>query len=329
MGAIRWGILSTGNIADKFAEAVTTLPQARLAAVGSRTQEAADAFGKRWNVPHRHASYESLLRDSDVDVIYIATPHPMHFENAMACLRAGKAVLCEKPFAMRAFEAEKMVALAREKRLFLMEAMWTRYHPAIKKVRAMLAEGALGDVRLMQSDFCFRATFDPNGRLFNRALGGGGLLDLGIYPVSLASMVFGGPPRNIVSNAHIGSTGVDDQASVILEYSEGRQAVMTFGLLLDSPQETRIAGTAGHLRIHQPWWHPQELTWHKADGSDESIHLAFPGNGYEQEATEVMECMQSGRLESPAMPLEETISLMRTLDAIRAQWGLRYPGDPG
>jgi predicted dehydrogenase len=327
MEKLQWGILGTGKIAHKFAEALAMLPDAHLAAVGSRSRETADNFGDRWQIPRRHATYEKFMQDDEVDVVYVATPHPLHRENTLGCLRTGKAVLCEKPFAMHAAEAQEMIDLAKEKKLFLMEAMWTRYFPVMRKVRSLLAEGVLGEVRSLLVDFAFHAEYDPSGRLFNRALGGGALLDLGVYPVSLASLVFNGPPREIVSLAKLGATGVDEQAAAIFGYADGRQALMTFSFLYDSTSEVHIEGVKGRLRIHTPWWHPDTITWTHGDGREEIICLPYIGNGYAHEAQEVMECLRAGRLESAEMPLEETLNIMKTMDAMRAQWGLRYAAD--
>jgi predicted dehydrogenase len=328
MDKIRWGILGTGGIAGKFAEALTLLPDAQITAVGSRSQASADAFGQRWSIPHRHKAYAALAEDKDVDVIYVSTPHPFHHENTMTCLRAGKPVLCEKPFAMNAKEAAEMVAFARERRLFLMEGMWTRYFPAIKKVRSLIAEGVLGEVRLAQVDFSFMPKFDPAHRLFDPALGGGALLDLGIYPISLAYMVFGESPSGIASHAWMGTTGVDEQSAVILSYPGGRQAVLSFGFRFDSAHEAFIFGDAGRIRIQRDFWHPDAITWTKADEQEEIFHLPATGNGFPHEAQEVADCLRAGQLESAGIPLDETILIMRTLDDIRAQWGLRYPTDP-
>jgi predicted dehydrogenase len=220
-----------------------------------------------------------------------------------------------------------MIALARQKRLFLMEGMWTRYFPIVRKIRSLMAEGALGCVLLLEAEFHFRATFDPDHRLYNPTLGGGALLDLGVYPVSLASMVFGEPPREIVSRAWLGATGVDEQAAVILSYSEGRQAVLSFGFRFDSPQEVNIVGETGRIRIHKPWWHPEKATWTKADGQEELLTLPTESKGFNYEAREVTDCIRAGRLESEDMPLDETLEIMRTLDAVRSPWGLRYPAD--
>jgi predicted dehydrogenase len=326
MKTIRWGILGTGRIAHKFAEALTLLPDAQMAAVGSRTKSAAENFGDTWKIPHRYGSYLELISSPETDVIYIATPHSLHRQNCVDCLNAGKAVLCEKPFALDAAQAAEVIALAGRKRIFLMEAMWTRYFPVFGKVRDLLAENALGEVRLVQADLAFRPPFDPKTRLFDPALGGGALLDLGVYPVSLAFMVYAQPPRRIVSSAVIGRTGVDEQAAVILEYAGGRQAVFSFSFRYESPLEADIIGSEGRIRIHRPWWHPDTLTLVRDGREDEGISLPYQGNGYTHEAIEVMECLRAGRTESDRMPWEETHRIMQTLDAIRANWGLKYPG---
>lgn len=321
---IRWGILSTGWIANKFAEGLSVLPDAEIVAVGSRAQETADEFGDRFDVDHRHASYKALAEDPDVDVVYIGTPHSLHRESSVLCLEAGKAVLCEKPFAINAVEAQEVIALARHKRLFLMEAMWTRFLPIIVKVRELLAAGAIGEVHMLHADFGFRAEFDPQGRLFNPELGGGALLDVGIYSVSLASMIFG-PPARIVSLAHLGQTGVDERAAVILGYDTGQLAVLSTAVRTDTPTEAVLMGSGGHIRIHAPWWHGTALTLSVEGREDEVISLPYEGNGYNIEAAAVMHCLRKGKLESDVMPLDETLAIMQTLDAIRAQWGLKYP----
>jgi predicted dehydrogenase len=327
MDAIRWGILGTGGIARKFADALALLPDARLTAVGSRTAASAEAFGASYKIPHCHGSYAGLMQDHDVDVIYVSTIHPLHYENSIGCLDAGKAVLCEKPFTINAGQARKLIARAREKRVFLMEAMWTRFVPAFVKIRSLLAEGALGEVRQVQADFGVRPDFDPKGRLFDLQLGGGALLDLGVYPVSLASMVFGEAPGRIVSATAIGSTGVDEQSAAVLEYPDGRMAVVSCAMRFDSPQEAHILGTEGRIRIHRPWWYADTFTVVRPGREDETLTLPYIGNGYAHEAVEVMECLRTGRLESSVMPLDESQRIMETLDAVRAEWGMKYPGD--
>ena len=321
---IRWGILSTGSIARKFATAVGDVSGAELVAVGSRRRETVDAFGDEFNVPHRHASYEDLAQDPHVDVVYVGTPHNLHKENTLLCLEAGKAVLCEKPFAINAAEAREMIAVARAKQLFLMEAMWTRYIPLAVRVRELLAERVIGEVRMVSADFGFRAGWDVKSRLLNPELGGGALLDVGVYTVSFASMIFG-PPARIVSLAHLGETGVDEQAAMVLGYDGGQLAVLHAAVRTNTPQEATILGTEGRIRIHPRFWCPTRMTVWAGDKDPEDVEMPYPGNGYNFEAAEVVRCLRDGKLESDVMPLDESLQIMETLDAIRAQWGLKYP----
>ncbi len=323
---IRWGILGTGNIANSFATDLPLLDNAELVAVGSRTQKNADAFGEKFDIPHRHASYAALAQDKDVDVIYISTPHPLHCENTLLCLNAGKHVLCEKPFAMHAHEAQLMIDTAREKKLFLMEAMWTRFIPLSVKLRALLAQKRIGEVRMLQADFCFNAPFNPHGRLFNAELGGGALLDIGVYPLNLASMIFGAPER-MTGMAHIGKSNVDEQNTILMGYSDGRMATLYSSNRIDSPVEAVIMGSQGTMRLHRFMHRPDRMTLSLNGKPDETIHLPIEGNGYGYEAEEVMACIRAGKTESSVMPLNETLTIIKTMDALREHWGLRYPAD--
>lgn len=325
---IRWGILGTGMIAARFVEGLAVLPDAEVTAVGSRTQASAQAFADTYHIPHPHGSYEALASNPGVDVVYIATPHNLHRENSLLCLNHGKAVLCEKPFTINAAEAEDIIALARQKHLFLMEAMWTRYMPAMLKIRQLLTGGAIGDVRLVFVDFGFRPRFDPHSRLFDPHLGGGALLDLGIYPITLAWLVFG-PPQGVTSQATIGSTGVDEQNAIILSYAGGQMALLSSSLQVQTPQEAQIIGTQGRIHIHSEWWHPTTFTLHQEGRQAETFAVPTEGNGYNFEAAEVMSCLRAGKLESDLMPLDESLAIMKLLDQIRAQWGLRYPMELG
>lgn len=321
---IRWGIVGTGNIASQFATGLQALDDAELLAVGSRSQENADKFGERFEVPRRYASYEDLVADDEVDAIYVSTPHPYHYHNALLCLNHGKAVLVEKPFAINADEASEMIDLAREKKLFLMEAMWTRFLPIMVRVRELLAEGYIGEVRSMSADFGFRLGWNPEHRLLNPALGGGALLDVGIYPVSLAFMILG-PPATVSSQAHIGETGVDEQNALIFGYASGALAELQSAVRTNTPQIATINGTEGRITIHNRWWVPARMTVEKSGQDPEEIHLPLTGNGYNYEAAEVGRCLREGRLESDVISLDESLRIMQTLDAIRAQWGLTYP----
>ena len=322
----RWGILGTGAIARRFVRGLRLLPEAEVLAVGSRSEASAAKFADKRDIPRRHASYDDLASDPDVDVVYIATPHPFHAENATLCLEAGKAVLCEKPFSVNAAEAERVVELAREKGLFIMEGMWTRFFPLMEELRRLVSEGAIGEVRMLNVDFGFRAGLDPASRLFDQKLGGGALLDVGVYCVSFASMVLGQPSES-VGLPHLGETGVDEQASIVLEHEGGRLANLAIGIRTTTPQEATIMGTEGYLRIHAPWWRPKLMTISSPGAEDETVEAPVSGNGFNYEAAEVMRCLEAGKTESDVMPLDETVSIMRTMDGIRAAWGLRYPGE--
>lgn len=324
MEPIRWGILGTGAIADKFATGLLDTPDAVIAAVGSRSIETANAFAARYGNPTTYGSYQDLVNEPDIDIVYVATPHPMHHSAVRLCLNAGKAVLCEKPFTINAGEAGDLIAIARERNLFLMEAMWSRFLPAAQRFRQLIADGAIGEPRILHADFGFRGNGDPAHRLFAPELGGGALLDVGVYVTSLASWIFG-RPQTISSFGHIGSSGVDEQAALIYSYADGAFAQLTAAVRTHTPQAVTLMGTEGSLRIHPLWWKPTTLTLSKPDRDDETIELPFAGNGYNYEAAEAGRCLREGLLESPVMPLDETLSIMETLDAVRAQWGLQYP----
>lgn len=321
---IRWGILGTGAIAHKFAPGLNDLENIELLAVGSRTQTSADTFADEFKIERRHSSYEALAKDPDIDAIYVSTPHPFHKENTLLCLANGKAVLCEKPFAINAKEALEMVAFAREKKVFLMEAMWSRFLPHMIKVRELLDKDTIGEVRMLEADFGFRTDVNPESRLFAPELGGGALLDVGIYPMSLAFMLFGAPVE-VKSFARLGSTGVDEEAAMLFSHRQGQLSLLSTAIRLNTPMEATITGTKGYIRIHSPWWGPSTLTLHVGGKKARKVNVATPLNGYNYEALEVSECLRNGKLESDIMPLDETLAIMKTMDIIRAQWGLKYP----
>jgi predicted dehydrogenase len=323
---IQWGILGAGRIARKFASSLRELPDARLAAVGSRSPERARTLADEFGVPGRHDSYEALVQNPGVDVIYVATRHPSHLEAMQLALQAGKPVLCEKPFTVNAAEAGQAIALARARRLFLMEAMWTRFFPVLDRLDDMLAQGRIGELRLLQGDFGFFNDWQPEGRILNRALGGGALLDVGVYLVSLSSRFFG-PPVRMASQAVIGTTGVDESCGLVLEHGQGRLSVLTAAIRTDTRKDAVLYGTEGRIEIHTPFWKPSVLTLTTRAGREERIEMPYSNFGYQFEAAHVMGCIREGKTESPVMPLDETLSILRTLDAMRASWGLRYPSD--
>jgi predicted dehydrogenase len=321
---IRWGILGTGAIAHKFATGLNDLENIELLAVGSRSQASADTFADEFKVERRHSSYEALATDPDIDAIYISTPHPFHKENTLLCLAHGKAVLCEKPFAINTKEALEMISFAREKKVFLMEAMWSRFLPHMVKVRELIDKDTIGEVRMLEADFGFRTDVNPESRLFAPEMGGGALLDVGIYPVSLAFMLFGAPVE-VKSFARLGSTGVDEEAAMIFSHREGQLSLLSTAIRLNTPFEATITGTKGYIRIHSPWWGPSDFTLHVGGKKPKKVKVDTLINGYNYEALEVSQCLREGRLESDTMPLDETLAIMKTMDTIRSQWGLKYP----
>ncbi len=325
---LRWGIIGTGQIAKHFARGLQAVSDAELLAVGSRAIDTANTFADAFSVPRRYGSYAELVADPDVDVVYVSTPHQDHKASTLLCLDAGKPVLCEKPFAINVGEAREMVEAARARNLFLMEAMWTRFRPTMVKVRELIDGGALGEVRFLSANIGWKSNFDPQFRLYNPDLGGGALLDGGVYPVSFASMVLGAPSA-IASVASLGETGVDEQEAIALAYPSG--AVASLGVTIQASPISigLILGTEGRIEIHHDWHRPEGLTFTPYGG--EAQRFDYPqteGNGYQYEAIEVGRCLREGLLESPVMPLNESLQIMTTMDTLRAQWGVRYPMEP-
>jgi predicted dehydrogenase len=295
-----------------------------VTAVGSRSRDRAVHFASEFDIPRAHGNYDALAGDAEVDAIYIGTPHPFHKEHTILCLRHGKHVLCEKPFAINAGEAAEMVRVARSQECALMEAMLTRHLPTMAKVRELIADGAIGDVRMITAGFGFRAQFDPVSRLFDPNLGAGALLDLGIYPLSLSYMLLG-EPATINAQAHLGETGVDEESAVLLGYKNGAMAALTMAIRLNIPREAFILGTEGRIKIFPRWWVSSRISVKRSDCDEQIIDLPFKGLGYTHEADAFMDLIRSGKLESDVMSLDESLSIMRTMDTIRAQWGLKYP----
>lgn len=324
MTTIRWGILSTGRIADAFASALNYLPDARIMAVGSRNQDTADAFASKFNIPNAFNSYEALANHPEVDVVYVASPQSLHAEHTLLCLKAGKHVLCEKPFTINAKEAEACIRLAREKGLFLMEALWTRYLPAMVKAHEWVKSGEIGEVLLVKADFSIHKERDPQHRLYDAARGGGALLDLGIYPVSLATMIMG-IPKTVHSQLIMGETGVDEQVAMLFGYEGGKAAILSTGLSGNLPNNAIIKGTEGYIEIHYPFWFPHQVSLHKHGMDAQLENIPFASNGLNYEASEVHNCLRSGKLESAIMPLDESLAIMKIMDGIRNEWGYKFP----
>ncbi|CAM4382758.1 putative dehydrogenase [Paenibacillus endophyticus] len=323
---IKWGILGPGWISSKFAADLAFAAGAELVAVGGRNLEKSEKFAKQFNISRAYGSVEELAQDAEVDIVYVGTLHPIHKENVLELLRAGKAVVCEKPFTMNAAEAKEIIELARDKKVFLMEAMWTRFLPPIRKVMEWIAADKIGEVRLVKADFGFDIGWAPESRLLDPALGGGALLDAGIYPVSFASLIYGEAPAKIMSSARIGATGVDEQFSLLFEYEGGRTAALNGAVQLGMVSDAYIYGTKGHIHVPN-FLFGKSASLHAKGADAESFVDNRQAEGYAFEAEEAMNALREGRLESSIIPLDETLTIMATLDEIRKQWGLRYPAD--
>lgn len=329
---IRWGILATGWNAARFVADLRLLPDAEVVAVGSRTQAAADAFAQRYGIPHAYGSWEELAADDRVDVVYVVNPQSAHHAATKLCLAAGRAVLCEKPFTLDLATARDLVDTAREAGLFLMEAMWTRCNPTIRRMVELIGDGAIGEVTSVHADFSF-GPVAPDHRLLNRPLGGGALLDLGVYPITLAHLALG-KPDSIEAWASFTEGGVDENTGMLFGYATGALAALTCGLIGETGTRARITGRAGRIELPGPFFRPEQLTLRRT-GAEPEVLRAGPepevfeaplaGHGFVPEAEEVHRCLRNGLLESPLVPHGTTLEIMAILDEVRARIGLTFP----
>lgn len=324
----RWGIIGLGRIARKFADDLRLLPGARLHAVASTSPERAREFAAEYQAEHAYGRYEDIVNCPNLDAVYIATPHVLHTENALFCLERGIPVLCEKPFAMNLPAARQMVSAARRNRAFLMEALWTRFIPAVDYALALAEQGEIGKIHTVTADFGFHMPVDIQSRVFNKALGGGSLLDIGIYPALLALFVFGKPlPEDIQATATFTPTEVDESCVFTFNYPANGLALGHSTVAANTPVEARLYGTDGTIYLHPRWHHTQRVTVSHYDGRDEirrNMDFPYKGWGYHFEAAHVMECISNGLLESDRVPLDFTLDLAETLDTIREKIGLIY-----
>ncbi|HWB27184.1 MAG TPA: Gfo/Idh/MocA family oxidoreductase [Chitinophagaceae bacterium] len=327
---IRWGILGAGRIAAKFASDLLLVQDALLVAVGSGNKERAAAFAEKFNAERSYGSYEELVADAEVDIIYVATTHNFHYENTLLCLNAGKAVLCEKPFAMNSRQVKEMINVARAKRVFLMEALWTKFLPQYNKVLEMLKEGIVGDIRSIRADFGFRPKEPVSPRLFDPALGGGTVMDIGIYPVFITLSLLGRPGA-IEATMSPASTGVDLQCAMLFKYDDGALAQLFSTNDTDTATDADIYGTKGRIRLsgrfHELSAVVDYTPW--GDNKTQRIHVEkdAAGWGYQYEARHAGECLRKGLTESPVMSHQDSIDLIETLDTIRQIAGIHYPAD--
>ena len=324
--AIRWGILGPGGIAGAFT-ADLLLTGHNVTAVGSRSQERADTFAADFRIPTAHGSYEQLVADPEVDVIYVATPHSRHHDDVRLALLAGKHVLVEKPFTINAAQARSLVELATDRGLVLLEAMWTRWLPHMVAVREQLAAGAIGEVRALIADHTQLLSDDPSHRLNALELGGGALLDLGVYPISFAFDVLGAP-EHVLASATLKPTGADGETAVVLHGPEGRTASIFTASTMQGPNKAAVIGTRGRIEIDGVWYTPTSFTVYDSGGAA-TFHYSsdVPGRGMQFQADEMRRLIAAGERESSVLPLSETVAIMATMDEVRRQIGLRYPGE--
>lgn len=322
---IRWGIIGLGKIAHKFAADLQKTISGELHAVASRSTDKAITFKEQYAAKKYYSTYEDLVCDPDVDVVYVATPHSFHFEHSMLCLKAGKSVLCEKPMGMN---TEQVIALhdeAKKQGVFLMEGLWTRFIPATKKLLSLINAGEIGDPILITADFGFRLGFDPSHRLFNKLLGGGSLLDIGIYPIYLCLLCLG-VPTELQANARFTETKVDSTCSMLFNYENNAKAILYATIESTTPIEAFIHGTLGSIKLHSPFHHTQKLTLEK-NGTQTDFIIPYEGNGYVHEIEEVHLCLKSELQESTLLSLKTSVELIQIMDAVKKQIGLTYIAD--
>ena len=321
---VRWGILATGAIAATFTEDLARSPDAEVVAVGSRTEAAAKAFAERYGIPKAYGSWVELAADEDVDVVYVATPHSAHYAAARLCLTAGRAVLCEKPLTLDAASSRELVDVARRRGVFLMEAMWARCNPTLRRVAELVHDGAIGEVTTIVADFGLAGPFAPTHRLRDPALGGGGLLDLGIYPITLAHLLLGRPDE-VKAWASLTPEGVDQNLAVIFGYASGALASLTCGTVGASGTRAVITGRAGRIELGPPFFRPSTATLVRDSSAPEDLLVPVAGHGYLPEIEEVHRCLRAGRVESELVPHATTVEVMALMDDIRAAVGVAYP----
>ncbi len=323
---IRWGVIGPGGIARRFAHAMTAVDDGEIVAVASRSLARADVFADEHGIARRYDDDQALADDPQVDAVYVATPHARHEGDAIRCLEAGKAVLCEKPFALNARQAQRMVDAAASASVFLMEAIWSRFLPSYRALVDVLGSGRIGTPLQVDADFGFRVPVDPAHRLFDPQQGGGALLDLGIYPIQLCTLVLG-PVEEAVARGRLGGTGVDEQVAAVLRHEGGGIGVVTAAITVPLACRARISGTDGWIDL-PPFMHcPTSLTVHSSGAAPEVIDAPIGVEGLEHEIAEVHRCLAAGLTESPTMPLAESVALAGVMDDIRAQLGVVYPGE--
>lgn len=333
MKQVKWGIVGTGNISGQFAQGLQLVENAQIAAVASRSLDSAKAFAQKYGIEKSYGSYEDMAKDADLDIIYIGTPHPQHLENVLLYLEAGCAVVCEKPLGVNAAQTEKMIAKAREKDVFFMEGMWTRFFPAFKQALEWVRSGRIGQPKLINAMFGYDGSANKSQWRFSHDMAGGALLDVGIYPLALTFAMFGTNPVKVSTAAYI-ENYVDEYNTFTFEYEDGRIAVLSDGIGVKLNNTVFIGGTEGSVLLGDSWWHPDRAEFAPQGDTDcgicaerEVFHQPYAATGFQYEAQAVQEYFLQGLKEAPEMPLDETLKIARMMDSLRKQWGLVYKED--
>lgn len=321
---IKWGILGTGRIARIMGAALQVVENAELVAVGSRSSEKAKEFAAGFNIPKHYGTYEALMADTEIDVVYIATPHQLHLPNTLAALGSGKHVLCEKPMGVNSKELQAMSEKAKEKGLFLMEALWTRFLPHMIETKKRIENAEIGDIKLLTASFCFKSNNGPEHRHFNRELCGGSILDIGIYNFFLTLFLLG-EPRSIKASAGLSDQGGDNSCGCVFNYDSDTLAVTHSSFMADAPVVAAVHGTKGKIEIGEKWFTPTHITITNNSGVSERLDFGVKCNGYEFEAQEVTNCILNGKQQSDVWSLADSARLMRLMDAVRKECGVVYP----
>ena len=325
MKTIRWGIAGPGMIANKFAKAVCNTEGAALAAVASRSEEKGWQFAERYGIERVYTSYEQLAQSDTVDAVYISTIHPVHYSCAELFLKMGKHVLCEKPLCIHAEQAKALQKCAKEHGVFLMEAVWTRFLPAIREALSLTEQGKIGQVMGVEADFCYASSVEEEPKLFSNEMAGGSVLDVGVYGLHFASMFLGKEPGKVQAAAHV-QDGVDLHTQMSLQYENGAMASITSAIGLQKPETAYVYGTKGYLKF--PTYYGAQGFYLCKDGEETYVSKPSLGEGFEEEILEVCSCIREGKCQSDILPVEESIRIIRLMDEVRRQIGVRYPFDP-
>lgn len=320
----RWGIIGAGRIAHKFADALSYIENATLQAVASTDEQRAKDFAQKYSIPEFYRGYKNLFSSTTVDIVYVATTHNFHYQNTLDALNAQKHVLCEKPMAVNSSQVKEMISCAQSQNLFLMEAMWTRFLPMMVEIRDIIDKGMIGRPQMLYADFGIAFDVGPEDRVYNPNLAGGALLDLGVYCVAMAYMIFG-MPMNISSTVQMAKTGVDERSTIVFEYDNAKAAVLFQALDLETPKEALIIGTKGSIKLHTVWMSGCEYTLRLNDGTEMTHTPKTCENGFVYQIAAVHECLDAGKKECGLMSLNETLAIAETMESLRQQWNFKYP----